>query len=86
MESIKTEDASCFAGISAQNPESNQTYENVFIVYVGWESIKDHNNYHHTKHFQDHGIVLRIGNEGWREYGHIKFEGWVEKESARSRL
>ncbi|KAK5070316.1 hypothetical protein LTR70_010686 [Exophiala xenobiotica] len=50
--------------------------EDCFLVYVGWETIKAHTDYHHTKHFRDHSIVLTIGNEGWREYGHVKFEGW----------
>ncbi|KAK5942713.1 hypothetical protein PMZ80_005279 [Knufia obscura] len=47
-----------------------------FLVYVGWETIKAHSDYHHTKHFRDHGVILSIGNEGWKEYGHVKFEGW----------
>lgn len=46
-----------------------------YLVYVGWESIKAHDDYHHTKHFMNHRVVLGIGNKGWREYGHIKFEG-----------
>ncbi|KAJ9652690.1 hypothetical protein H2198_008057 [Neophaeococcomyces mojaviensis] len=51
-----------------------------YLVYVGWDSIKAHDDYHHTKHFRDHRVVLGIGNSGYREYGHQVFEGWRSKE------
>ncbi|KAF7520291.1 hypothetical protein G7054_g12813 [Neopestalotiopsis clavispora] len=46
-----------------------------YIVYVGWESIGHHDSYHHTEHFAKNRIILSKGNEGWREYGHVRFEG-----------
>lgn len=45
-----------------------------FIVYVGWESVEKHEAYHHTKHFKEHRVVLRCGNAGFAEYGHVVFE------------
>lgn len=47
--------------------------ENGYVVYVGWETVKHHNDYHHTEHFQQHRVVLQIGNQGWVEYGHVVF-------------
>lgn len=82
LEPIDAGDVSSFAGISAPKTDAEQAYQNCFIVYVGWDSIKHHNDYHHTKHFRDHGVILGIGNEKWREYGHIRFEGWLEASSA----
>lgn len=78
LEDVDAQDTKAFAGMSsAIDPGAGRTkFENCYLVYVGWDSIKDHNDYHHTQHFKDHGVVLRIGNSGWREYGHIKFEGW----------
>ncbi|KAI1857705.1 hypothetical protein JX265_011120 [Neoarthrinium moseri] len=46
-----------------------------YLVYVGWETVAKHDAYHHTRHFARHGIILRKGNKGWREYGHVRFEG-----------
>lgn len=46
-----------------------------YIVYVGWETVEKHEAYHHTKHFKEHAVVLRCGNAGFAEYGHIVFEG-----------
>lgn len=53
-----------------------------YIVYVGWETVEKHEAYHHTKHFAEHRIVLRCGNEGYAEYGHVVFEG--EREATGS--
>lgn len=61
---------------AAAGSASGQEIDDCYLVFVGWESIKAHSDYHHTKHFRDHGIILTIGQEGWREYGHVKFEGW----------
>ncbi|KAI8624981.1 hypothetical protein F5Y19DRAFT_480034 [Xylariaceae sp. FL1651] len=57
-------------------------YERNYLVYVGWESVEKHDNYHHTKHFANRRIILALGNKGWREYGHIVFEGGREQTSA----
>ena len=53
-----------------------------YIVYVGWESVEKHEAYHHTKHFADHRVILRSGNDGFAEYGHVVFEGGREKEES----
>lgn len=55
-----------------------------YIVYVGWETVEKHEAYHHTKHFKEHAVVLRCGNAGFAEYGHIVFEG--ERFASSSRL
>ncbi|KAI0014956.1 hypothetical protein F4780DRAFT_766107 [Xylariomycetidae sp. FL0641] len=44
-----------------------------YLVYVGWESVKHHDDYHHTQHFANRQIILRLGNKGWTKYGHIDF-------------
>ena len=64
---------------------SSSDVENCYLVYVGWETIKAHSDYHHTRHFRDHGVILTIGNEGWREYGHVRFEGWRGEDPATDR-
>ncbi|ORY66111.1 uncharacterized protein BCR38DRAFT_522962 [Pseudomassariella vexata] len=46
-------------------------YQNCFLVYVGWETIEKHEAYHHTEHFRQRYIILRSGNKGFREYGHL---------------
>ena len=55
-----------------------------YIVYVGWESVEKHEAYHHTKHFREHSVVLRCGNAGFADYGHVVFEG--ERAGVGSRL
>ena len=59
-----------------------------YIVYVGWESVEKHEAYHHTQHFKEHRVVLRCGNAGFAEYGHVIFEGERNKanETMVSRL
>jgi hypothetical protein len=42
-----------------------------FVVYVGWESLKVHDAYHHTKHFRRRAVILGENNHGYREYGHV---------------
>ncbi|KIX03344.1 uncharacterized protein Z518_06896 [Rhinocladiella mackenziei CBS 650.93] len=59
-------------------------HANSYIVYVGWESIEKHEAYHHTSHFAKRRVILGLGNKGYREYGHIKFEG--SREAGTSRL
>lgn len=48
--------------------------ENGYLVYVAWESVKHHDDYHHTEHFARHFVILNIGLQGWTEYGHIVFK------------
>ena len=50
-------------------------HDRCYLVYVGWESIEKHEEYHHTEHFAKRRIVLGLGNKGYREYAHMKFEG-----------
>lgn len=81
LEPVNATDTKTFAGVTSKEALNiqNNVVENCYLVYVGWDSIKDHSNYHHTKHFRDHSVILQIGHSGWREYGHIKFEGWRER-------
>ncbi|KAK8063598.1 hypothetical protein PG996_008250 [Apiospora saccharicola] len=55
-----------------------------YCVYVGWQTVKHHDNYHHTDHFKKHSVILRIGHEGWTEYGHLVFMGI--RENIKERL
>lgn len=55
-----------------------------YLVYVGWETTEKHEAVHHTKFFKEHAVVLRCGNAGFAEYGHICFEG--ERVGSQSRL
>lgn len=57
-----------------------------YLVYVGWESVEKHEAYHHTKHFAEHRVILRCGNEGFAEYGHVVFEGGREREGGVAKL
>lgn len=47
--------------------------ENGYLVYVAWQTVKHHDDYHHTKHFRKHRVILDIGCQGWTEYGHVVF-------------
>lgn len=58
-----------------------QTFQSGYVVYVGWETTEKHHAYHHTEHFKQFGNVLRCGNEGFAEYGHVVFEGSRESGS-----
>lgn len=58
-------------------------HSNCYLVYVGWETIEKHEAYHHTNHFAKRRFVLGLGNKGYREYGHIVFNGTREKTTAR---
>lgn len=57
-----------------------------YIVYVGWQSVEQHEAYHHTKHFAQHAVILRCGNAGFAEYGHVVFEGSRERGASFARL
>lgn len=65
----------CLGCAGGKVVESVDGHENSYIVYVGWESIEKHEAYHHTDHFAKRRVVLGLGNAGYREYGHIQFEG-----------
>ncbi|KAK8029828.1 hypothetical protein PG993_011119 [Apiospora rasikravindrae] len=54
-----------------------------YCVYVGWQTVRHHDDYHHTDHFKKHSVILRIGHEGWTEYGHVVFMGIRESAGAR---
>ncbi|RVX72574.1 hypothetical protein B0A52_03970 [Exophiala mesophila] len=65
----------CLGCVGGKVLEKVDGFDNCYIVYVGWESIEKHERYHHTKHFEQRRVILGLGNAGYREYGHIKFEG-----------
>ncbi|KAL4886740.1 hypothetical protein BJY04DRAFT_213492 [Aspergillus karnatakaensis] len=44
-----------------------------YVVFVGWESVKHHDDYHHTKDFARKRVILAQHNSGWRGYGHVGF-------------
>ncbi|KAL4866897.1 hypothetical protein BDV12DRAFT_210257 [Aspergillus spectabilis] len=55
------------------NKEGEPKEAKEYIVYVGWESIKHHDDYHHTKDFRQKRVILAQHNTGWRGYGHVGF-------------
>ena len=62
------------------------SYENCYLVYVGWRSVADHEAYHHTEHFAKRRVVLGLGNGGYREYAHVRFEGERVKGGGAAKL
>lgn len=56
----------CLGVTGGRVVESVEGHRNCYVAYVGWESIEKHDAYH---------IVLSLGNQGWKEYGHVKFQG-----------
>jgi hypothetical protein len=54
--------------------EQVEGHERNYLVYVAWESVKKHYDYHHTRDFADRRIILTLGNKGWTEYGHVVFQ------------
>jgi hypothetical protein len=66
--------------------EPVEGHENSYLVYVAWESVKDHDDYHHTEHFAKHRIILGLGHQGYREYGHVLFSGGRERKLIVSKL
>lgn len=75
----------CLGVTGGRLVESVDGKHNCYVVYVGWESIEKHDKYHHTKHFANRGIVLALGHEGWKEYGHVQFHGAREAKSRAER-
>lgn len=47
--------------------------EDGYVVYVAWQTVKHHDDYHHAEHFRRHRVVLELGTRGWVEYGHVVF-------------
>ncbi|KXJ89046.1 hypothetical protein Micbo1qcDRAFT_206629 [Microdochium bolleyi] len=56
--------------------------EGGYMVYVAWRSVAHHDDYHHTKHFAKHRVILQIGHRGYAEYGHVVFRGVREGQRA----
>ena len=76
----------CLGCAGGKVVEAVDGHENSYIVYVGWETIEKHEAYHHTEHFAKRRMVLGLGNKGYREYGHIIFQGGREKDGTTSKL
>lgn len=70
----------CTGGWISEPVEGHEAY----VVYVGWESIQDHDNYHHTKDFARKRVILGLHNSGWRGYGHVRFIGVREVKEGES--
>ncbi|KAI1812612.1 hypothetical protein GGS20DRAFT_525578 [Poronia punctata] len=66
--------------------EEVEGHERNYLVYVAWESVKKHDDYHHTKHFANRRVILALGNKGWTEYGHVVFQGGREREGEKGML
>lgn len=55
--------------------------ERCFVALVGWENVRVHEEYHHTRHFRERrGILLGPAKGGFVGYGHIAFGGSSEGE------
>lgn len=57
-----------------------------FIAWVGWDTIEQHQAYHHSQHFRDRAIILLQGNTGYREYQHVAFNNHGSRNRTQSRL
>ena len=42
------------AGGRVEEPVEGDENVNSYLVYVGWETVKKHDDYHHTAHFRKH--------------------------------
>lgn len=74
-------------GRKVKEEAEKEEFERCFVVYVGWATEEAHHEYHGTKHFAEHSVVLRCGNEGYAEYGHVVFRGErVKEEVAAAKL
>lgn len=73
LEPVTTVPGSLSESVNGKGVQKN--FETGYVVYVGWKTTEKHHAYHHTEHFRQFGNVLRCGNEGFAEYGHIVFEG-----------
>ncbi|KAK8121617.1 hypothetical protein PG984_010287 [Apiospora sp. TS-2023a] len=50
-----------------------------YLIYVGWETLKHDDEYHGTPHFKEQVMVLSSGGKGFKEYGHVVFQGFKER-------
>lgn len=73
----------CMGIAGGEVVEPVEGHERSYLVFVGWETVKKHEDYHHTEHFRKHFIILNIGHKGYTEYGHVVFQGVREKSSSR---
>ncbi|KAL1852798.1 hypothetical protein Daus18300_012042 [Diaporthe australafricana] len=73
----------CMGIAGGEVVESVEGHDRSYLVFVGWETVKKHEDYHHTEHFQKHFIILNIGHKGYTEYGHVVFQGVREKSSSK---
>ncbi|KAL4941501.1 hypothetical protein BDV06DRAFT_236023 [Aspergillus oleicola] len=64
----------CTGGFISESVDGHPA-GSAYVVYVGWESIKAHEEYHTTKDFKRRGVILGLWNRGWRGYGHVRFLG-----------
>lgn len=72
------------AGGSIEEPVDG--VEKCYLVYVAWESVKHHDDYHHTEHFRKHFVILNIGHKGYAEYGHVIFKEIREAKGEGTKL
>jgi hypothetical protein len=49
--------------------------QTAFLVFVGWESVKHHDEYHHTEEFARlRGVLIEpTQGKGYAYYGHVRF-------------
>ncbi|KAK6860780.1 hypothetical protein PG995_004416 [Apiospora arundinis] len=50
-----------------------------YLIYVGWETLKHDDEYHGSPHFKEQVMVLSSGGKGFKEYGHVVFQGFKER-------
>ncbi|KAK8064396.1 hypothetical protein PG994_007034 [Apiospora phragmitis] len=50
-----------------------------YLIYVGWETLRHDDEYHGTPHFKEQVMVLSAGGKGFKEYGHVVFQGFKER-------
>ncbi|KAK7961622.1 uncharacterized protein PG986_002447 [Apiospora aurea] len=46
-----------------------------YLIYVGWETLQHDDEYHGTPSFKEQVMVLSSGGKGFKEYGHVVFQG-----------
>lgn len=59
---------------------------NGYLIYVGWETLKHDDEYHGSPHFKEQVMVLSSGGKGFKEYGHVVFQGFKERGNDNSAL
>ncbi|KAK8017078.1 hypothetical protein PG993_015267 [Apiospora rasikravindrae] len=53
-----------------------------YLIYVGWETLQHDDEYHGTPSFKEQVMVLSSGGKGFKEYGHVVFQGFKERGSS----